>query len=211
MSQTQPDGYLALPASGTGKPVLVLHPWWGLNATIKAFCDRLAEAGFTVFAPDLYHGKVTDQISEAEKLAKSLDDAQAKQDVSAAVSFVSERTGETAMAVIGFSLGAYYALELSGREPDHVHSVVLFYGIGEGDFANAKAEYLGHFAENDTYEPMDGVEWMKGELTKAGCTVTFHTYPGLGHWFFESDRTDAYDADASQLAWDRTLEFLNRS
>ena len=83
MALKQPDGYLALPASGSGHPVLVLHPWWGLNGTIKAFTDQLAEAGFLAFAADLYHGNVTDQIPEAENLAHSLDEEQAIADVAA--------------------------------------------------------------------------------------------------------------------------------
>lgn len=52
MPPTQPDGYLAVPRTGKGSPVLVLHAWWGLNDTTKAFCRRLAEAGFVAFAPD---------------------------------------------------------------------------------------------------------------------------------------------------------------
>ena len=52
MTQTQPDGYLALPAAGKGEGVLALHAWWGLNPNFKAFCDRLAQAGFVAFAPE---------------------------------------------------------------------------------------------------------------------------------------------------------------
>ena len=59
-------GYLAMPERGKGPGVLVLHAWWGLNDTIKAFCTRLAEAGFVAFAPDLYHGEVADTIAGAE-------------------------------------------------------------------------------------------------------------------------------------------------
>jgi len=41
--------------------------------------------------------------------------------------------------------------------------------------------------------------------------VTFHTYSGTGHWFFEPDRPQAYNQAAASLAWDRTLAFLRRS
>jgi hypothetical protein len=69
--RAQPDGYLAVPASGNGAPVLVLHAWWGLNDTMRAFCTRLADAGLLVFAPDLYHGKVADNIADAERLGSA--------------------------------------------------------------------------------------------------------------------------------------------
>ena len=62
MTHPQPQGFLAVPPTGKGHGVLVLHAWWGLNDTMKAFCTRLAESGFVAFAPDLYHGKVTDKI-----------------------------------------------------------------------------------------------------------------------------------------------------
>jgi len=70
MTKSQPQGFLALPPAGKGPGVLVLHAWWGLNDTIKAFCTRLAESGFAVFAPDLYHGKVADNIADAETSAR---------------------------------------------------------------------------------------------------------------------------------------------
>lgn len=211
MALQQPDGYLATPASGSRKPVLVLHPWWGLNGTIKAFTDQLAAAGFLAFAADLYHGQVADQIPEAEKLVQSLDEEQAQSDVSQAVAYLKEKSGEGDIAVIGFSLGGAYAVDLSGRQPDDVHSVVLYYGVGEGDFSQIKADFLGHFAENDQYEERKWVDWLDGELKKVGCSVTFHFYEGMQHWFVEPDRSDVYDADAANLAWERTVAFLNRS
>jgi carboxymethylenebutenolidase len=64
MSHTQPDGYLAMPPAGKGLGVLILHAWWGLNDTMKAFCTQLADSGFVAFAPDLYHGKVADTIAD---------------------------------------------------------------------------------------------------------------------------------------------------
>ena len=209
MQPTQPDGYLSLPKSNSGGAVLVLHAWWGLNDSIRAFCDRLAEAGFTAFAPDLYHGQVADTIPGAERLAQALNEDLAKAEVLEAASFLAGTTGQS-LAVIGFSLGAFFALDLSASMADKVHSVVVFYGTGPADFNRSKAAYLGHYAGNDPYEEDEYVEWLEQALAEAGRPVTFHHYPGTGHWFFEPDRQDAYDAGAAELAWERTLAFLNR-
>ena len=73
MIYSQPQGFLASPPTGTGPGVLVLHAWWGLNDTIKAFCTQFAQFGFVAFAPDLYHGKVADNIPAADALGKALD------------------------------------------------------------------------------------------------------------------------------------------
>ncbi len=217
MTQSQPRGFLALPPTGTGSGVLVLHAWWGLNDTIKAFCARLAEAGFVVFAPDLYHGQVADTIAGAEILGQALDTnhRQAKAEIAAATLFLIERAEQPGLAVIGFSLGAYYALDLAAAAPEQIHSVVLFYGTGGDDFSNSRADYLGHFAENDEFEPQANVDNLEESLRRAGGgslgAVTFYRYPGTGHWFFEADRAQAYNPAAADLAWDRTLAFLKRS
>jgi carboxymethylenebutenolidase len=215
MDRIQPDGYLAVPSSGTGDGVLVLHAWWGLNDTIKAFCARLAQSGFIAFAPDLYHGKIADNRVDAETLGKALDAnfLQAKAEIADAALFLSERVGKVdfGLAVIGFSLGVYYALDLAAADPDHIHSVVIFYGTGDGDYSNSRAAYLGHFAEKDEFEPQSNVDNLEQYLRRISRPVTFYRYPGTGHWFFEPDRVQAYNHTAASLAWDRTLAFLRRS
>src|SRR4051794_15726986 len=94
MSIAQPDGYLATPDTGTGLGVLVLHAWWGLNDTMRAFCDRLATEGFVAFAPDLYHGKVADTIPDAESYCNALssNSKQAKAEIAEAISFLNEHS-----------------------------------------------------------------------------------------------------------------------
>lgn len=215
MPHAQPEGYLAIPPTGKGDAVLVLHAWWGLNDTVKAFCTRLAQSGFVAFAPDLYHGKVADNIDDAETFGKALDanHLRAKADIAEATQFLIERFGQTdrGLAVIGFSLGAYYALYLAAADPEHIRSVVVFYGTGGGDFSNSRAAYLGHFAENDEFEPQSNIDALEESLKRAGRPVTFYRYGGTGHWFFEPDRSQAYNPAAASLAWDRTLAFLRRS
>ena len=214
MTPTQPDGYLALPPAGKGPGVLVLHAWWGLNDTIKAFCRRLAGSGFVAFAPDLYHGKIADTIPGAEALGKALDadHLQAKAEIAAAAAFLDQPAAQAGrgLAVIGFSLGAYYALDLSVAAPEHIQSAVIFYGTGVDDFSSSRAAYLGHFAENDEYEPKANVDGLEEALKRADRPATIYRYSGTGHWFFEPDRTQAYNQAAASLAWDRTLAFLRR-
>ncbi len=212
MAHTQPQGFLATPPTGTGPGVVVLHAWWGLNDTIQALCTRLADNGFVAFAPDLYHGKVADTIPAAEALSNRLRQnvSQARTEAAEAAMYLNELAG-AGLAVMGFSLGAYFALDLAAANPDFIRKVVIFYGSGAGDYSKSKAAYLGHFAETDPFESPAEVARLEESLKRAGRPVAFHTYPGTGHWFFEPDRTDAYNPAASVLAWDRTLAFLKDS
>ena len=213
---TTAPGYLAAPdpEAASGAPgVLVLHAWWGLTEPFQQVCDRLAQAGFVALAPDLYRGKTTAQVEEAEALASALnqEEERVRADIAGAMRFLSERaTSGAALGVIGFSLGGAYAFDLSVSAPEQVAAVVTFYATYPGlDYRDARAAYLCHFAEHDPFEPEESVTALEQDLRAAGKQSTFYTYPGTTHWFFEANRPDAYNADAATLAWDRTLAFLN--
>lgn len=213
MLHTQPEGYLAIPDTGQGPGVLVLHAWWGLNETIKGVCDRLAQEGFVAFAPDLYHGQVAATIAEAERLSGQAEAGPIKADITAAIDLLCQHTApvDCKLGVVGFSFGAYFALELAVDEPDRIRAVVLFYGTGEDDHTGSQAAYLGHFAADDDYEPTEVVAGLEASLKAAGRPVTVYRYEGVGHWFFEPDRTDAYHQAAAELAWERTIAFLKET
>lgn len=204
------ESYLAVPKSGQGPGLIVLHAWWGLNDFFKEFCDRLAGEGFVVIAPDLYNGQKASTIAEAEKLRDSLNNEQASANITGALDYLRQHPDVSGpnVGVIGFSLGAAYALWLSTVRPAEVKAVVLFYGTYLPDFASARAAYLGHFAEVDEWEPTEAVQELEAALRAAGREVTFHTYSGVGHWFFEANRPDNYNPAAARLAWERTLAFL---
>ena len=202
--------YLAVPKSGSGPGVLVCHAWWGLNEVFVALCDRLAAEGFVALAPDMYAGTVVDTIEDAEAAIGRLtgDHAQAVATAGLNALLARSEVSRDRIGLIGFSMGSSWALWLSTTRPEHVAAVVSFYGAGEGDFTAATASYLGHFAPGDEWEPDKWVNGMESAIREAGREVTFHWYPGAGHWFFESNRPDAYNAEAADLALQRTLSFL---
>jgi carboxymethylenebutenolidase len=213
MIHSQPEGYLSLPPAGKGPGVLVLHAWWGLNEFFRDLCDQLAQEGYAALAPDLFAGKIARTIEEAEQhLSQWNEEQDVPPIVLPAVDDLSKQavTGG-GLGVMGFSMGAYWALWLAQKQPELIRAVVLFYGTngGGGDFQLSKAAFLGHFAEKDPYESEPGIKELERNLKGANRPTTFYTYPGTSHWFFEKDRQDAYDAQAAQLAWERTLKFLD--
>src|SRR5579864_2414262 len=81
------SGYLAVPEQGSGPGVVVLHAWWGLTEPFRQVCDRLAREGFVALAPDLYHGKTTASVEEADALveALNLDEERVRGDIAGSV------------------------------------------------------------------------------------------------------------------------------
>src|SRR5438874_4861115 len=99
------SAYLAVPEHGSGPGVLVLHAWWGLNDFFKQVCDRLAREGFIALAPDLYHGKTTTSIEEAERLvSEQIEGEEVSQDLTASIDYLLKQPGTRgkALGVIGF-------------------------------------------------------------------------------------------------------------
>ncbi len=212
VSEVLQHSYLALPKTQEDAPaIMVIHAWWGLNDFFKQFCDRLAQAGFVVFAPDLYNGKIATTIEQAATYRDEMDWAKTISFLQNAVAILRQhpQTIHKPIGTIGFSLGAYMALALLEKMPQDVCATVLFYGIGEGDFVGRQAAVLGHFAEHDEYENKDEIDKLEHNLKTSGAETIFYTYPDTEHWFFESNQPTAYKADAAQLAWERTLNFLN--
>ena len=203
--------YLALPESGTGAGILLLHAWWGLNDHMMALADRLASEGFVVLAPDLYNGAIAATIEEAEVLRDQMDEDAAPGTLIAAVDFLTAHpaVSSTDIGVIGFSMGAAWGLWLTTYRPDVIGALVVFYGTYQGlDMSNMRAAFLGHFAENDPFEPREAVEELDKILTEMNLEATFYVYEGTAHWFFEADRPE-YHAESARLAWEWTVKFLN--
>ena len=105
------SAYLAVPEHGSGPGVLVLHAWWGLTEPFRQVCDRLAQAGFVALAPDLYHGKTTAAVEEAQALGEALDRdvERVRGDIAGAVQVLRQHDathladGRGQLALVGFS------------------------------------------------------------------------------------------------------------
>jgi len=136
---------------------------------------------------------------------RGLDDAQVTARVKAAAEHLSANW-HPGLGVVGFSLGGAIACELAQQQP--VEATVVYYGFTEVDPARWHGPVLGHFAENDPWADVDEDEVFKA-LNDAGVEAECHRYPGTGHWFANSDVADAHDPDASEVAFQRTVDFFH--
>ncbi len=204
------NAYMAQPADG-GPGILVLPSWWGLKPFFKQVCDQLAEHGYTALALDYYNGRIGKTIEETQALQQEVEGdpnlmstmVQAAKD-----HLVSLRTGKP-VGLLGFSMGTDWSIITAAKEPD-VAATVLFYGGWSTDFSKMKSKVLGHYAETDEWIPFDQIKEMEQNMKAAGVDVTIHLYPGVAHWFVESDRPE-FNPAAAELAWSRTFEFLKQN
>jgi carboxymethylenebutenolidase len=205
------DGYLA--GDGSGPGVIVIQEWWGLVPHIKDVADRFAAAGFTALAPDLYHGESASEPDGAGKLMMALNLDQAAKDLSGAVSLLQERTGRDKVGVVGYCMGGGLALVLATQRPDAVAAAAPYYGVipwasAQPDWSSLEAKVVGEYAEKDGFASPDAVHDLEDQLRSLGADVTLHIHAGADHAFFNDTRPDVYDATASQVAFDRTVDLF---
>jgi len=207
------SGYLAVPTSGTGVPLVVIQEWWGCVPHIKDVCDRFAAEGFVALSPDLYRGEETAEPDEAGKLMMSLNIEQASKDMSGAVDEVARRAGGDRVGVTGFCMGGGLALMLACARPDKIKACVPWYGLipwsgAEPDWTRLDAVVLGHYAEKDAFFDPAAVADLGEKLAAAGVEAELIVHSGVDHAFFNDTRPEVYDAATAGAAWTQTVGFL---
>ena len=174
------DNYLALPGSGSGPGVLVLHEAWGLTHDIRWAADRLSEMGYVALAPDLtpYMRGVAGGVAQLLAGRGPL--------VEAALSAVDSLTArrqvhEGGVGVVGFSMGAGLALLLD-RHP-RVSVLGVNYGmVPRGALSSRPVPVVGSYGADDRLLPGDG-RALRRSVRKHRDQCDILTYGGVGHSF----------------------------
>jgi len=214
----QADGYLAIPASGSGPGVLVLQEWWGLVPQLKSVADRLAAEGFVALAPDLYHGDIAehDEMDKASHLMTSLPMDRAARDMGGAVAYLRAHpaVSRDQIGALGYCMGGMLTLLVATQQGDKFGAVAPYYGapLGDGpDWSNLSAPVRGHFAEHDDFFPPAAIKELEQKLRAMGKDVEFEVHPGTGHAFCnEENPLGTHDAVLTDKCWASTIDFLRR-
>lgn len=204
-------GYLAKPSAGDNAPgVVVIQEWWGLNDQIKGVADRLAGLGYRALVPDLYKGKVTVEMAEAQHLMQNLDfgDA-ATQDVRGAAQHLKQNGKK--VGVIGFCMGGALTI-LAAVYAREVDAACPWYGVPPEAVADTRTIVIplqGHFALKDAIFTPEQVDALEARLKEGKVNHEIFRYDA--NHAFGNETGPYYDEKSAKLAWERSVDFFNKN
>jgi carboxymethylenebutenolidase len=207
--------YVAQPAGQPKGGLVVLQEIFGVNSHIQTVADGYAADGYFVVAPSTFHrakagvdlGYTESDMGAGMALktaVEALPPPGVMADIQAAIRLAAQG-GK--VGIVGYCWGGLLTWR-SACMLQGLSAAVPYYGGGmttpDEMARKEQVPTLAHFAEQDRWIPLDGVEAFR----QAHPAVTVHLYPA--HHGFNCDQRGAWDAPSAALARERTLAFLEQ-
>ena len=211
--------FFAHPEEPSDVGVAILPDVRGLYRFYEELALRFAERGYAAVAID-YFGRTAgvskrdDEFPYMEHVAQTTPEG-VQADVAAAVAYLREQ-GASSVFTVGFCYGGRNSW-LAAADGHGLAGAVGFYGMpaardgspGPADRATEmEAPILALQAGDDQNITAEHNASFEQALAAAGVEHELVTYDGAPHSFF--DRKQEEFADASEDAWRRTLEFIEK-
>jgi carboxymethylenebutenolidase len=190
--------------------ILLLQEIFGVSGYIRQRAQDLHALGYYVIAPEIYWRLDDTELDESSPellqramgIVNRLDWDQAVTDAVAALDHLKSRGRPT--GIVGFCFGGGLGYNVAAVSSPDV--LVSYYGSalpGLLDLApQVTAQSLHHFGNDDAFLDVDAV-------VPALTGAEVHRYDGAGH-AFDNPLPAFHHAEASDLAWRRTEDFLTR-
>jgi carboxymethylenebutenolidase len=232
------DAYLVRPQGNGPYPgVLLFMDAFGLRPRLEEMADRIAERGYAVLVPNLFHRFGRTPVVDLEGLqdpdrrdqvfgkimpmVHDLDRDKVISDSGSYVDFLTSAPGVDGgpVVAVGYCMGGRNALVAAEGHPSRIRAVASFHAGGvvtdEPDSPHLNIGslggvelYFGH-ADNDRSMTAENIATLEGALAAAGVTYTSELYEGAPHGFTMSD-TAMYHEEGEKRHWTRLFELLDR-
>ncbi len=230
------DTYLFTPehAPASGSPAALFFPdAGGVREAMRAMASRLADAGYAVLLPNVYHRAgpfepfdtrtVFGDPSERARLGKLMDSftaAELMEDVAAYLDALGARPevdGERVRCV-GYCMGGRHAFIAAGTFGARVAAAASIHGGGlatgkpdspELAAPRVAAELYFAVADQDRTCTPEHQATLRAALDAAGVRYRMELYPGAAHGFAVPD-FPVYDEAAAERHWAQVLELFAR-
>ncbi len=226
--------YVTRPQGDIKGGLIVIHEVWGLNEHTKDVADRFASEGYLTYAPDLIAGtgiedKVTTELQHDLFNPEKRNEVQPKlRELMAPIQSpdFGQRTlialkqifdmlyqdpdTKGKVAVLGYCFGGTYSYNLAVNEPKLV-AAVPYYGHCDHSVEELRqiaCPIQAFYGEKDE-ALISGLTELENKMHEADVDYTAQVYTNCGHAFFNDTNPYAYNKEAAEDSWKRTLEFLN--
>ena len=219
-----PDLSAYFVSGAAGAPgIVVIQEAFGVNAFVKATCERLAATGYHAIAPDYFHGRTFDysDLENAIAAVNDVDDDLAMRENALALdAMVGAGARPDRLAVIGFCMGGRLAFLANATLSGRLAATVSFYGGGIAppepkgkrkpllDRArDIAAPALLIYGAQDRSIGAEEHGRLARALTEANKRFAMEVFPDAPHAFATFDR-ESYREPAATGAWRAADAFL---
>jgi dienelactone hydrolase len=208
--------------------VVIATDIFGVTPFYQHLGGRLAEAGYRVAVPDLFHriGPARDGSRDAAlDRRRLLDDVQATADLDAAIeAVVADVAGSgeplrPPYAVIGFCLGGSLALLSAAKRPEQ--ATITYYAFPRGapgarvpapepiEVAHSiQGPVLAFWGDQDYIDAAE-IDQLAAALDCSPSKHEIVRYEGVGHSFLSGLTAAQEDSGVATASWSRSLAFLD--
>jgi carboxymethylenebutenolidase len=215
-------GYLVRPSSADTRSempsklpgIIVVHENRGLNPHIEDIARRLALQNFMAFAPDgltSLGGFPGDDYKGGLMFAK-VDGKKMAEDFVASAMWLKSRSDCTGkIGITGFCYGGSISNTMAVRLGADLSAAVPYYGgvPSDADIPKIKGAILAHHGALDTRL---AATWPAYDMALKAINVPHegYIYPNAVHGFNCDATPERYNKAASELAWQRTVDWFNK-
>lgn len=220
--------YRAMPEGPGPFPiVLVVEEIFGVHDYIKDICRRLAKAGYTAVAPELFArqgdvSKMTDVQEIVREVVSKTPDAQVMGDLDATAAWAAaEAKGDSGkLGITGWCRGGR-TVWLYAAHSASLKAGVAWYGNFGGTrtgiqpktaadvIPEIRAPILGLYGAADTGIPVADVEKARDAAKAAGKDVEIVIFPDAPHGF-HADYRPSYRKGPAEDGWGRMLAWFRQ-
>jgi carboxymethylenebutenolidase len=202
--------YVDRPVEDANTAVLLIHEWWGINQHIRDLARRYTQEGYNCVAPDLFRGRVAQDVKEASALMDALAIEDGLETIRKAMDAAREKYGFDQFVINGFCMGGTFALH-AACEIRELKAAAPFYGdIPEEEILKKlTVPTLFIAGKRDAWINEAKVKALTDAAKKYSLPVEAVSYDA-DHAFFNDTRPEVYDPEAAKDAWQRVLQHFRK-
>ena len=185
--------------------VVLYHHVQGLTPGVVAFADKLRSAGYIVHTPDLFGGRIFDDLEKGMGFVKEIGFGTVMDLGEQAVDGL-----PVDLVYAGFSLGVVPAQKLAQTRPGARGALFFHSCMPASEFGSPWPKGVPlqvHAMDGEPFFVEDGDIDAARALPEEAEDAEMFLYPGDQHLFADSS-LPSYDAEATNLLTQRVLDFL---